>query len=410
MTGHDDLTERLRDELSGTVEDITDGPITMDAVRDRAGRIRRRRATAVGIGATAVAIAVGIPFALSQGALPPGSSPQDPAKQISEPLDEPVLLTADAPEGDPPELPYIDGETLITPGGAETRLSWSYNAFAPVGDEFLTVRQGDPGTFLDVLDSNGEVVDTTEINDVAVSSPDGSIAAWGTPDGDVVVRHDGRTRIVGSLPQPVQPVEVVGSGSCEADDDCRIYYNEPGAENPPGVMDADGTTQELGGDLRTASAVSSREMVGGLTTDPNAAPESETCSAIVDMRTGEPNFETCSLAFFAPRSGFSPSGDLVVAEEVDPDGAGPAAVSLLDSTDGTVFAEVRVPQSEQEPVGRIIDTVWEDDEHLLVKTEASTDGAEYRYTVFRVGLDGSAERLLQSEVGGGGIQPWILPL
>lgn len=410
MTGNDDLTDRLRDDLRDTVEHITDGPVTMDAVRARAGRIRRRRAAAVGIAAAAAAVAVAIPFTLGQVGLLSGDSTQDPPEQFADPLDEPVLLTSDLDEGEPPELPYINDETLTTPDGEEIHLFATYDSFAPVGDEYLAVRQGDPGTFLDVLDASGNVVDSSEINDVAVSSADGTIAAWGTPDGELVVRHGGRTRTVGTLPRPVQPVEVVGAESCEAQDDCRIYYNELGRQNPPGVMAADGSSSDVGFGLRTASTVSPEGMVAGLTTDPDADPGTETCSAIVDVEAGEETFRSCSLAFFAPRSGFSPSGTSVVSEEVDADGANPEAVSVLDPADGAVIAEVRVPAWAQQSVGRIVDTVWEDDEHLLVKTEVPTDEGGYRYIVFRVGLDGSAERLLVSGPGGGGTQPWVLPL
>ncbi len=92
----------------------------------------------------------------------------------------------------------------------------------------------------------------------------------------------------------------------------------------------------------------------------------------------------------------------------DADGAGPRSIVVLDAQSGKTVAEIEVAGARKNGAGSIVDTVWEDDGHLLVKVEGSNADGIPAYNLFRVSLDGTVERVLEKDYAAGGeVQPWI---
>ena len=129
------------------------------------------------------------------------------------PVDGPIVLDADAPEGADPQLSYLDGVQLVDSAGNVTELGTEYWNIARAGNEYLATRYGDPYFSVDVLDAEGKVLDTSEAFAGAVSSADGTVGAWVTPEGKVMTRFEGRTVELDTVTGgSVEAVEIVGGG------------------------------------------------------------------------------------------------------------------------------------------------------------------------------------------------------
>ena len=76
-------------------------------------------------------------------------------------MDGPIVRDADVPQGADPRLAYLAGRELIDSAGNRIRLDADYNMIARAGDEYLAVRQCDLGVFVDVLDAEGAVIETS---------------------------------------------------------------------------------------------------------------------------------------------------------------------------------------------------------------------------------------------------------
>ncbi|MDN5894820.1 MAG: hypothetical protein L0H93_12430, partial [Nocardioides sp.] len=357
----------------------------------------------------AAALAIIVPTTLfGPGLLQDDSSPDPVAPDRSWSLEEPVLLTAGAPSGGDLRVPYINDRRLVVPGGEAVEVAADYSTIAPAGDEFLGIRGQSGGEpYVDVLDGKGNVIESSPTTGTLVSSDDGSAAAWGSPSGEVFVRSGGVTTSLATLPRAVRVVALQTSGPCGSEGACRVFYNESNPQLAPGVAGSDATTG-LGGSLRSVTAVSPDRVAAGLTSDPDSAP-ADNCSALYDVQSRAQLFDTCDYAFDEATTGFSPDGAIIVATEPDEEG-NPTSLSLLDSHTGDIVAEIRVPASAARNVGSPVDTYWEDEDHLLVKTAGPASDPGFGYTVFRISLDdGSVEKLLHTVEGGGGTQPFILP-
>ena len=414
----DNLTERLGRELHQRGASVDGHPIGLGDVKRQAGRIRRRRTLAAGAAVAAV-VALAIPSVMAAGNLFPDASDkgQVPATNSPNPTQtatiEPggtIVLDGDAPQGAEPKMEYLDGETLVTASGNRIPLDAEYHYLARVGDEFLAVRQGDPGTFVDVLDAEGDVVDTSETMAEAVSSADRTVGAWITPTGAIMTRYGGRTvQLNEAGPDGGQAVEILGSGSCkEVEGGCQVFFNHFGEGRAPEAADSHGIVDVVPGGFTNVRAVSPEGLVAGLVSKPNADPTAPACSAVYDLPAGKQLFKTCDYVFEYAGSGFSPDESTIVGYHQDADGAGPRSIVALDAQTGDVKLEIAVDGAEtRRPAGTIVDTTWEDDDHLLVKTEGMNSDGIPAYNLWRVGLDGSVERVLDHDKTSGETQPWV---
>jgi len=418
MSNHDNLTEQLGRELHDRGASVPGHPIGLGDVKKTAGRIRRRRQVAGGV-VVAAAAAIIVPSVMVAGnllggddAAPQPAKPSPSVTQTPEPApsDGPIVLDADAPQGADPQTTYLDGVLLIDSAGNKTELDKEYWSIARAGDEFLATRYGDPYFSVDVLDAEGKVLDTSQTVAGAVSSADGTVGAWVTPEGKVMTRFEGRTVELGTVTGgSVQAVDIVGSGSCmEVDGGCRVFLNHADGSSAPQSADSHGIVDVVGGGLKNLRAVSTDGLLGGLVTQPDPDPAAPACSAVYDEQAGKRLFKTCDYVFMYGGNAFSPDGSQVLAQPQDGDGAGPRSIVVLDSRSGDVAAEIQVPDANSPRVtGSITHTVWEDGSHLLVKVENnSNDGSSYN--MFRVDLgDGTVERVLDERTAGGEVQPWV---
>ena len=410
----DNLTEQLGRELHDRGASVHGQPIGLGDVKRTAGKIRRRRQVAAGA-VVAAAAAILVPSVMVAGNLVGGDATPQPANpspsvtQTPKVADGPIVLDADAPQGADPRLQYLDGRRLVDSAGNVVPLSADYSGLARVGNEYLAVRQGDPGTFVDVLDSEGRVIDTAETAAGVVSSADQTVGAWITPGGRIMTRFQGSTVQLNTIGDPAQAVEILGSGSCMEDKGgCQVFFNQFGEGGSPQAADSHGIVDVVPGDFSAVRAVSPKGLVAGQVAALSADPAAPACSAVYDLRAGKRLFKTCDYVFEYAGSGFSPDESRIVGYHQDADGAGPRSIVVLDARSGKTVAEIEVAGARKNGAGSIVDTVWEDGGHLLVKVEDYNADGIPAYNMFRVGLDGTVERVLDKDYPSGGeIQPWL---
>ncbi len=255
------------------------------------------------------------------------------------------------------------------------------------------------------------MLDTSQTVAGAVSSADGTVGAWVTPEGKVMTRFQGKTVQMNTVAgSPVEAVEILGSGSCmEVDGGCRVFVSRMDGSSAPQAADSHGIVDVVGGGLKNLRAVSTDGLLAGMVTQPDPDPAAPACSAVYDEQAGKRLFKTCDYAFMYGGKTFSPDGSQVLAQPQDADGAGPRSIVVLDSRSGDVAAEIEVPDANgPRATGSITHAVWEDGTHLLVKMESNSND-EASYNMFRVDLDtGSVERVFEERTAGGEVQPWVL--
>jgi hypothetical protein len=415
-TPQDNLTDQLGRELHDRGASVPGHPIGLGDVKKTAGKIRRRRQVAGGV-IVAAAAAIIVPSVMVAGNLLGGDAAPEPvpAPSVTQtpkpaPSDGPIVLDADAPQGADPQTTYLDGARLVDSAGNVTELDKEYYSLARAGDEFLATRYGDPYFSVDVLDAEGKVLDTSQTVAGAVSSADGTVGAWVTPEGKVMTRFQGRTVQMNTVAGgSVEAVEILGSGSCmEVDGGCRVFISRMDGSSAPQSADSHGIVDVVGGGLKNLRTVSADGLLAGMVTQPDPDPAAPACSAVYDAQAGKRLFKTCDYAFLYGGKTFSPDGSQVLAQPQDADGAGPRSIVVLDSRSGDVDAEIEVPDAKGPgATGSITHAVWEDGTHLLVKMEStSNDGSSYN--MFRVDLtDGTVERVLEERTAGGEVQPWV---
>lgn len=402
MNHQDELARALGRELHDRVDGLHGTPISLQDVKGTASAIRRRRTIGT-VAGSAAAVALVVPTLMFAGGTFTDSAPR-PGPAESPSVTEaprpsgPVVLAADAPQGADPAIAYLDGRTLVD-GDRRIELGATYHAVARAGDEYVLARQGDPGTFIDVVDASGAVLESSETTQAVVGSPDGTAAAWATPAGDVLVRTAGRTSSLGSVDGPVDVMALV---------DGVAYVNHQAEQSRPETVTASGDGRSLADRFDAVRTVSADGAIAGFSAGQDTDVMTPPCSTVVDA-SGEVRFETCELAFEYAGAGFSPDGSMVVGFHADADGVGPRSITVLDATDGDELLAVEVEDARGRTAGSIVDTAWEDEEHVLVKVEGVGGLGLPPYDLFRVGLDGSVERVLEKGYDPGTmVQPWIL--
>ncbi|WP_067437344.1 hypothetical protein [Nocardioides jensenii] len=398
--------KELTNEFHGRADRIDGSPISFDDVVGRAGAIRRRRRITTGVAALAAA-AVIVPTAMFGGGLFDNDAAPDPAKPNTQQVHD-AVLDPSLPEGDPPRLAYVDGPTLVQPDGTTVDLGKSYGAPRKAGDEHLGAsgfEGGEPS--IDVLDQQWNVIDSVPMMNGPVSSADGSVAAWVALDGTVVTRSGGRSLELGKVDGDyVTPVAVLGHDSCtEADGGCRVFVTVQNGS--PVSVDSHGIVDVVPGHFTNVAAVSADNLIAGVVTPISAAPTDPVCSAVYDEQAMRQLFKTCDLAF-GYSAGFSPDNSLLAGYHSDTDGAGPRSMTIVDARTGEKALGIDLDRA----IGKntsIVGADWEDDDHLLVRTMGPAANAPGAYNLYRVGLDGTVERLLERDYDNGTMtQPWLM--
>ncbi|KRF18943.1 hypothetical protein ASG90_03390 [Nocardioides sp. Soil797] len=389
MNTEKDLTA----EFHHQADRIDGSPISFDDVVGTAGRIKRRRRVTTGVAALAAA-AVIVPTAMFGGSLFDNDAAPEPARPGIQQVHD-VTLDPSLPEGDPPKLAYTDADKLVEPDGTTTTMEQVYAGTDRVGDEYLAA-YGFEGAepMIDILDSDLTVTETVKTNSGAVASADHTVAAWIARDNTIMTRFDGQSVALGKADGVYpQPVAILGSGSCmEEAGGCRVFFNAQG--KGPMAADSHGNIEEVPGSFTNIGAVSPDNLIAGLVTPQNAAPTDDLCSAVYDEQASKRLFKTCGWTF-DNGAGFSPDNLLLVGQSVESDGSSPRSITVVDARTGKKVLGIDLPDKPR--TAYIGGSTWEDDEHLLVRTSRTTMTSPGVENLYRVGLDGSVERLLEHD-------------
>lgn len=371
MTDH----EPLRDALRHRADQLGDShPLTLDDVKGRATGIRRRRNAVSGLAAAAVlAVAVPVGIAVTDSAginpdRPPVAgesvtpSPDGTSTPDTSPVPETpqkVALTTEVDEtGYAPDIPYLYQGAIVRPDGTEVTVEADYQALAPVGDEWVALRNEEGDFSVDLLDAEGNVTGSSPSTYTLAVSQDGTAVSWATPDGELMTVTPGAapTSLVDPEALPagtLSPVAMIGSDSCDQDAEgggCTVYFNSDDVEEQGAwSATAKGIVSELP-QLLSAGGVSPSGAISGIV---SVDEMNSVCSVVLQA-----SWDTCDYAL----GQFSPDGRFVIGHPAQQSGIGESSVAILDAGTGELLAEFQNSREHQSFIGNV---VWDTDSTLL---------------------------------------------
>lgn len=402
MNNHDDLGRDLGRALRDRVDGLGGAGLTLDDVKGRATRIRRRQAMTAGAAVAAV-LAITVPTALTAGGAfdradreqPPATSTPSPSPTATpaERTGEKPMDFRDLGQGAPPAVVWTDrGEVRHADDMlADLQRAWPFDSIAQVGDRFLVVTHQDQTARL--VDSAGKELGAWATEGSAASSPDDKIVAFAAPDGSVTALQQGGRTVLDLPAIPAEgPFTVTGvrGEDCTGGEGCAVYVTTSGQGPTSWVTVPGGKAERITG-LQSITAVGDRLLAG--ITDYHA--DLSTCSALLEPG-GAKVSETCDHRVF----GISTDGRHVLAHHSVGSGFGEGELALLDASDASLVASLMSTEQHQ---GTVMDAVWEDDSHVLAVTYV--DGA---WGILRFGLDGSKEWAVAPRAGEDVDRPFYL--
>lgn len=387
MTPTDPQAERLRDALHQRVDTMHDAPISLEAVRGRAGRIQRRRRVAAGAGVAAVVAVVAPVGVVAQGQLVADEAPVTPTERVTEVPAPPAagedtaFTTSALPEGPATDRPWIDVRREAVVLGdrvVDSPVAMPQDAVRYGGGLLVTGIEGGRAQ-LWIVPDDGEPAGTVDVPEAPV------LTAAPTRDEVAYVES------VGSRGQQLvltTSTEVLGDGDTVEWDLPEVGGFTPVGIGPDGVvlnaLYPDGRTEVLLADRATLDV----EPVEGLvkatgvaerTGEVTGVVEGERpCSAVVVPETDRTAIPSCELAY---RS-ISPDGRWVTATTIEVDGLGDPSLLVLDSRTGALQAGW---SSRSNPPVTWVSSTWEDGDTVVANVVEGT-----RQAIVRFELDGTA--------------------
>lgn len=395
-----DLADQLGTMLRSRADHLAPSPITFEAVRGKAVRIRRRRATVTGVAASLALI--GVPAAVlsltgsDSGPSPVAEAPPtyvDSGNERLLPEDQlpvnrsrlglPALEPGTLERGADARVPWAQGGALHLPDGEQLNLGAPTRMLLPYDEGWLLGEQVGDGEYATrIVDADGTTLSEPEISpEVGAVSSNGRYVSY--IERSDLVMHDnttGRSQVVASAEKELEPA-LVG-----VDDEGAVYFNvgsEPGMTNDGRVW-RNGTTTDLSPSTEQRITVVSPL---GYTVRIVETSDFGGCYAVFDPE-GTEQARTCT---HNPKK-FSPDGANVAMGPNYGDGFGDLNLAIA----GEDWSE---PLSEwvnytdagvQQPT--FSSMVWEDEEHLLVSMVDFSQGMEKAtWYLVRVGLDGTTE-------------------
>lgn len=323
-----------------------------------------------------------------------------------------MLDVSELARGRPPEIVYAldphpvfgDGHfhLVLGRGGAEQPLRpGPVGAFVRHDDGRVVTSYGtEAGVVVEVLGDDGAVVESTDglPGYGLVTTPDHSIVGWLDGDGVPQVLEDGATRHV-SLPAVEDGDHLgalLGSDTCQEQapegGGCTAFVDAaPDSRRPQAWLTTSHGIVESVPHLSDVRDASSDGTVVGRLTGTGADPR---CFGAVSPR-GTVRWRTCDHEL----TDLAPDGEHVIGVEGSMDDV--RGLATYDSS-GAVTATWSLPDDPPSQVG---DIAWEGDESVLVVV--SDQG---RWSVVRLGLDGSAEYALAPIELGPDFSPYRMPL
>ncbi|NUR08050.1 MAG: WD40 repeat domain-containing protein, partial [Nocardioidaceae bacterium] len=242
-----------------------------------------------------------------------------------------------------PDIPYVFQGSIVKPDGSTVAVDRPLSQAGAFGSGWVgrTSPDDQGDTDLVFLDAGGKVTDEQPVQGDLAFSDDGSLVAYATTDGRLMVAWDGpgspaqlRTQGTGTL----DPVAVLGSQRCdnpEGQGGCIVYYNQQSANGDLVAMTSSrhGTVDRVG-DLVNVEDVSPAGVAVGMV----SATDTGSCSAALSPE-GRQLWKTCDYSL----GRISPNGDLVVGRPAYRDGIGDGLVAILDMGTGKPLVEFDPP-------------------------------------------------------------------
>ncbi|MEO6510366.1 MAG: hypothetical protein ABIO16_05185 [Nocardioides sp.] len=310
------------------------------------------------------------------------------------------LTLVGVPDGAPPHIPYLDtgrdGWLLIEPDGTTRPLDRQYDAFATMGDGIVGTAAVDDTTRAFVLDGDLHEVSSAEVRGGTIATtPDGEIVAWlGADRRPHVVEQGGAQEYdLNPVPQGDHVAAVVSDGTtCKEGEEgqgCAVFVNSIDA-TAAWISVSHGIVDSVPGVLEIDDAAASGVL--GMTSLLDAG----SCWGPFKGSKSAPVWETCDYTLFD----YSPSGARILGGPAYLDGFGQGLAAVLDGADGRVVAEWHSKGQTA-----LLDTIWEDEDHVLAVVYQRE-----QWAVLRLGVtDGSVEVAVPPVHDPTGDAPFVLP-
>jgi hypothetical protein len=313
-------------DFDARVRDLNEAPLDLDSVKGKAMTIRRNRRVAVAAGVLATA-AVAVPVAAI--AVNTGSNVHSEAP-----------FASGSPSASPTEavdsggVDYVEGDTWHRADGTEVTLPHAYDSAVLWDGQLVGTRfGGEVYSTADVIDGDGDVVDSFDTTAAVAVNDTHTTIAWIGTDGQVMTRWDGGEVSMGQVDLAAAGEgvawsvgAVTGGPDChEAADGCVVYLNS-GLGKGSTAYDSHGIQDSpVPGALKFFDA-SDDGQVTALT----EVADDHTCGELVTPGTDPAWGPTCDYQV----QQISPDGKHVAGLPSYFDGLGPASISVLDSADG----------------------------------------------------------------------------
>jgi len=385
MNSQDELERMLGQQLHHRVDGMTDAPLGLGDVKDRAGRIQRNRRIAVGVG-IAAAVAIIVPTAVIAGSglnrtseVPPASEGPTPRHDIR------TTLTLDGlASGAAPAVEYFTEDGVVLPGRGLVRTDRSFQALLPSETDGGYIAVEPDGQHLRALTEDFVPQSGSATTSSFVTTPDRAHYAF------VTVESGAQTLVSISTTDPdgartwdfpERPViEPVGFLS-----DQRVVFQTTGdgETRSIGIAEVDGTTTELEG--RYVKAISVDTATGLLAVQTKSNEDASGCFGVVDTTasTAAPRWETCDYSLGT----FSADGQYVLASDPYQSGFGKASLTILDADTGSMVATFQQERGSQIALPQV---VWESSTTVLATAQEGPD-----FGIVRFGTDGTLEAAVE---------------
>ena len=293
----------------------------------------------------------------------------------------------------------LNGGSIESPGSEAVPVDGTSSAVAPFGTGWLVVANdvaNDKDTgLLTTLDSDGSVTDQFRGGLAVVTSADGSLTAYTDESGHVLTFGGDDSEPVALDPSGpmgvVELVAVVGSGSCESDAGCAVYYNEYGDLGGGYRIRANGSIWQFTRFRKIVGAASDGRVAGVI-----SARDSGSCSGVYSA-SERLLWKTCDYTL----GSFSPDGRYVMGRQANLDGPGDGLVAILDTETGEMVSEFANDEQTQAIIGQ---AVWETDRTMLATVHQ--DGA---WSLMRLTDLGELQKVADLEGGDEADPPAFLP-
>lgn len=374
-TQTDPWEREMTSEFDRRVRDLHEAPLSLDAVKGQAGRIRRTRRAVVAGGILAAA-AVLVPVAVVGSSGAGDDTAPDPVAPAT---------TATSVE-QPPAPAYVEGREFHAADSTVYDLPVAtYSEVVRLGDRLVAYRWDEQAVsgVVDVLGADGAVVDTYLATQDPVVSVAGDLVAFVAPRGEVRVLWDGGDRTLSGGFDGWMPQAVDGGPDCSAPtSDCRVFLSDGSGEEDPVAVAADGTVSTPApGVVRVNDSDGDGHLaVISSVTDYGA------CGGVVE-EGGRTLFDQCDVR---PET-FSPDGRHVVGSDATSDGIGADLAVVLDATTGETVGTI------DSVSGFINRAVWVDDDTVAASV---FDETTQTWSVLTLTIGDDAPETLLGPVAG----------